>query len=171
MTAPSNNLQQRLRVTRYEKATEASAKVLDRIGVGPTHRRFLELKEIDDLWPGYLARLRDGGDSRERWTSEDVEHVRRRVEGLRDFLAGDPLIWFTLVNGEPVGAEVPAGPVLSAALGYLVSPAGDLMLTSSDLTNGICIEFNHLATGDEYEIVTWGISADPEAQMPDAGPQ
>ncbi len=66
-----------------------------------------------------------------------------------------PVVWFTLVDAKPAGAEVPTEALLDAGLDYLVSRAGDLMLTSTDSSHGLCIELNHLATGDEYEIVGW----------------
>jgi hypothetical protein len=150
----SGPLQRRLRAARYEKAVEASVGALRGIGV-PAQRR-LRLPEVEELWPGYLARLREGGDARERWAAGRVEDVRRRVDGMREAMGGMSVAWLTLVDSEPVGVVVPADAVLGAALGYLVSPAGDLMLTTLDLGDGACIELNHLPTGDEYESVTWG---------------
>jgi hypothetical protein len=78
------------------------------------------------------------------------------VDELGDAVGGLPMVWLALVDMEPVGLEVPAEKMLDAALGYFVSPAGDLMLTTHDVADGLCIECNHLALGDEFEIVTWG---------------
>ncbi len=149
-------LQQRLRLGRYHKATRACAEVLDGIGIAEGDRRFLDLREVEGLWPRYLSRLRDGGDSREQWPLEQTEHVRLRIDELRDAASGVRMVWFALADTEPVGVEVPAAPILAAGFSYLVSPAGDLMLATQDLADGVCIELNHLATGDEYEVVTWG---------------
>lgn len=52
--------------------------------------------------------------------------------------------------------ELSADVLLRAAMAYFVSAAGDLMLTTRNASNGVCVEFNHLAKGDEYEIVAWG---------------
>lgn len=150
----SSPLQRRLRAIRYQKAAVACAEVLEGIGV-PEQRR-LELSEVDELWPRYISRLRDGGDARERWPADQVEGARCRIGDMRGATHGLSVVWLALVNSEPVGVEVSADAVLEAALSYLVSPAGDLMLTTLDLADGACIELNHLATGDEYEVVTWG---------------
>lgn len=151
---PPSPLQRRLRTTRYEKAAKACAEVLEGIGV-PEQRR-VEVSEVDELWPRYISRLRDGGDARERWPAAQVDDVRRRIDDMREAADGLSVVWLALVDAEPVGVEVPATAILEAGLSYLVSPAGDLMLTTPDLVDGACIELNHLATGDEYEAVTWG---------------
>lgn len=150
----SSPLQRRLRATRYAKAAKACAEVLN--GIGVPAQRGLDLSEVDELWPRYIARLRAGGDSRERWPADQVDDVRRRIDDMRAATHGLSVVWLALVDAEPVGVEVPANAVLEAGLSYLVSPAGDLMLTTPDLADGACIELNHLATGDEYEVVTWG---------------
>lgn len=149
-------LERRLRAIRYRKATEVCAEVLDGIAVGEEHRRFLDLDEVEELWPRYLSRLRDGGDRRERWPADQLEDVRHRIDDLRSAASGWTVVWLALVDSEPVAVEVPADAMLGAGLSYLVSPAGDLMLATRHLADGACIELNHLATGDEYEIVTWG---------------
>jgi hypothetical protein len=131
--------------------------VLDGIGVTQDRRRFLELSEVDRLWPRYLSQLRGGGDDREQWPADRREDVQLRIEELRKASSGLTVVWLALVKSEPLGVEVPADVLLGAGLGFLVSPAADLMLTTSDLAHGVCIEFNHLDAGDEYEIVTWGI--------------
>ena len=156
MTDPSTSLEKRLRAARYRKAIQACEAVLDGIGVAGSERRFLALDDVEELWPRYVARLRDGGDSSERWPAERVDHVRRRIEELRVGTAGATVVWLTLVASEPIGVRVPADPLLAASLDYLVSPAADLMLTTPDAKDGLAVERNHLATGDEYEITTWG---------------
>jgi hypothetical protein len=64
-----------------------------------------------------------------------------------------------MFGSEPIGVEVPAGPLLSAALAYFVTRAGDLMLGTRDAADGICIELNRLAEREEYEVVAWGVFA------------
>jgi hypothetical protein len=76
-----------------------------------------------------------------------------------DSLGARAVVWLALVDSEPAGFEVPADAILRAALTYFVSEAGDLMLTSLDTTDGIRVEFNHVATGDEYEVTAWGAFA------------
>jgi hypothetical protein len=82
--------------------------------------------------------------------------VCRHLEAIRDATVGRRLIWLVLMDAEPVGLEVPASSMLDAALDHFVSGSGDLMLASPGAVDGVCVELNHLATGVEYEIVTWG---------------
>jgi hypothetical protein len=117
----------------------------------------LDPNEVDEIWSRYLVRLRDGGDVRKRWPVEQLAEVQRHVDEVREATSGMTVVWLALVNSEPVGVEAPADELLGAGLSYLVSPAGDLMLTTSDVSDGICVERNHLAEGDEYEIVGWGV--------------
>lgn len=155
MKSPSP-LERYLRSRRYRMAAEVCAEVLDSIGVPEQQYRVLEISELDVLWPQYLGRLRDGGDERERWPAEQIEDVRRRIGEVREIMLEEVAVWLALMAGDPVGIEVPAAAVIESALDYLVSPAGDLMLATPRGTDGLCIELNHLAMGDEYEMVTWG---------------
>ena len=149
-------LERLLRAKRYAKAVEACERILDGVGVSEDRRRVLDLSHVDILWPSYVSRLRAGGDTRERWPAGLHEDVLRRIDALRKTASVRTVVWLSLVNAEPVGIEVPADTILGAGLSYLVSPAGDLMLTTRDLAHGVCIELNHTSDGDEYEIVAWG---------------
>lgn len=153
----SSPLERRLKENRYRQAIKLSARVLDGVGVPEERRRFIPVNEVEEIWPQYLAKLREGGDGRAQWPARQITDVRRSVAELRDRACDANVIWLTLVNGEPVGAEVPAGLLLGAGLDYLVSPAGDLMLTSRDVSDGLCIELNHVVDGNEYELVGWGL--------------
>jgi hypothetical protein len=150
-------LERGLRENRYNQAVESCVRVLDGIGVPEERRRVIALDEVAEIWPRYLAKLREGGDGRKHRPADQIVDVRGQVEDLRGRAADTTLIWLALVNGEPVGVEVPAALLLGAGIDYLVSRASDLMLTSWDVSDGVCLEFNHLATGDEYEIVGWGL--------------
>lgn len=153
----SSRLERRLGENRYRQAIESCAGVLDGVGVPEERRRFIPLDEVEEVWPQYLSKLREGGEGRKQWPAGQITDVRRSVDELRDRASDATVVWLTLVNGEPVGAEVPARSLLAAGLDYLVSRAGDLMLTSRDVSDGVCIELNHLVDGDEYEIVGWGL--------------
>jgi hypothetical protein len=152
----SNPIERRIHENRYERAVESCARVLDAVGVPEGRRRFIALREVEDIWHRYLSKLRDGGDGRRQWPAEQIANVRRHVDDLRDRASETTVVWLALVNGAPVGAEVPADTLLGASLDYLVSRASDLMLTSRDVSDGVCIELNHVSTGDEHEIVGWG---------------
>lgn len=130
--------------------------MLDGLGVAEERRQILDLGAVNDIWPQYLSRLREGGDARERWPSDRRDDAKRRIDELGAAASGRRLVWLGIAHSEPIGIEVPADALLEAALDYLVSPAGDLMITSRDVRDGICIELNSVAAGAEYEIVTWG---------------
>lgn len=153
----SSPLERRFRENRYRQAVESCAHVLNGAGVPEERRRFIPLDEVEEIWPQYLSKLREGGDGRKQWPAGQIADVRRRVDELRDCASGATVVWLALVNGEPVGAEVPAGSLLAASLDYLVTRAGDLMLTSRDVSDGLCIELNNVVDGNEYEIVGWGL--------------
>jgi hypothetical protein len=152
----SSPLNGRLRAFRYRRAAEACGPILDGLGVSEERRQFLELADLDALLPSYIARLRAGGDTRDQRPAERHEEVRRRTDSLRDATSGLAVVWFASVGQETVAVEVPADPLLAAGLDYLVSRAADLMLTTRDLADGLCMGLNHFASGDEYELVTWG---------------
>jgi hypothetical protein len=154
--SPSPALQRRLRESRYLKDVESFARVLDGLGAPPDQRRTLELSKVEKLWPVFIDCVRQHEESAARWPADQRDAVVRRVAELRDATSETRVIWFGLVNSQPVGIEVPARPLLEAALDYLVSRAGDLMMATTDATGGLCIEFNHLPDGDEYEITSWG---------------
>lgn len=150
-------IERRLRENRYRTAAESCTRVLDGLGVDEGQRRVLQIDEVDELWPRYLSRLRDGDDASATWPVERFADVQRHVELVRSATAGMNVVWFAYMDSEPVGIEAPSETLLGAGLSYLVSPAADLMLTTKDVANGICIEQNHLAEGDEYEVVGWGL--------------
>jgi hypothetical protein len=72
-----------------------------------------------------------------------------------------PAVWLELAGDEPVAVEVTAGHMLRAGLTYFATRAAgpDLMLTSRNTNDGICVAFDHLPWGDEYEIHAWGAFA------------
>jgi hypothetical protein len=156
MNGSSNNLQRRLRARRYDEAARKSEEILDRIGVTVAERRVVCFDDIETLWPRLLEKLIAGGDVRERWAADEVKQVGLRIDQLRHTTADERLIWFTLADDEPIAIEVPAGPVLNAALPYLVSRANDLLLASHNLEDGVSVELNYVPPGNEYEMVTWG---------------
>jgi hypothetical protein len=157
MMGSQGPLQYRLRENRYRKAAESCARVLDGLGVPEERRRVVDPREVDKIWPRYILKLRAGGDVRKTWPVEQFADVQRHVDEVREGTSGMTAVWIALVNSEPVGVEAPADQLLAAGLSYLVSAAGDLMLTTGDVADGICIERNRLPEGDEYEIVGWGV--------------
>ncbi|HEV7492927.1 hypothetical protein [Baekduia sp.] len=151
-----SELARRLRVNRYRQAADVCLGVLRGLGVDESQTRVLDITDTDEIWPVYLERLRAGGEARERWSAARADEVGHRVDELRSVAGSVTMVWLALVDSEPIGVEVQAQVLLDAAMSYLVSRAGDLMLATGDVADGVCVERNHLATGDEFEIVTWG---------------
>ena len=152
-------LERRLRERRYETASHACVAVLEGLGLASSDLRVVALDELELTWSTYLARLRKGSDTAEHWSAAERGAVQLRLDQVSDTLGSLPVVWLALVDGEPVGVEAPSDALLRAALTCLVTGAGDLMLTTRDTADGLCVEFNHLATGDEYEVVAWGVFA------------
>jgi hypothetical protein len=167
MTDAGSALQRLLRKRHYARGAQACVEVLEGLGVTTDEQRVLLLEDVESLWPRYLARLRESSGEARRWTADESEAVQVQLDTISDAVDSLRVVWFATVDSEPVGVEVPAAPLLRAALAYFVTRAGDLMLVSPDAASGICVELNHLATGDEYEVVAWGVFAgEREASQP-----
>jgi hypothetical protein len=158
MERPSS-LERRLRERRYEKASRTCAEILEGIGIAASEYDIVSLDDVESIWPRYLTRLREGAESAERWPAAEREALQDRLDTLADALDGLSVVWLALIDSEPVGVKLSADVLLRAALTLFVSRAGDLMLTTRDGRDGVCVELNHLATGDEYELVAWGAFA------------
>jgi hypothetical protein len=149
-------LQRRLREARYTKAWEKCVRVLDGVGLTPSEHDLIVVAEIDDIWVRYLSRLRGNADTASHWPVDERDLLQDQLDQIADLVEGRPVVWFALVDDEPVGIEVSAESLLREALAYFVSPATDLMITSRDAADGLCVELNHQSWGDEYELAVWG---------------
>jgi hypothetical protein len=156
---PLGPLERRLRERRYEKSSRACAEVLEGIGIAAAEQHVVSLDDLESIWPQYLARLRESSGAAEHWSVDESGAVQLRLNRISDALGPLVVVWLAMVDSEPVGVEAPAAPLLRGALAYFVTRAGDLMLATRDAANGICVELNHVATGDEYEVVAWGVFA------------
>jgi hypothetical protein len=159
MMEGSSPLDRRLREARYRRGTQVCAQILESIGIPTTDLTFASLEEIDEIWPRFLQRLREDAASATRFSVEERVELQRQLDNTADTLGGLRVIWFALIDSEPVGVEVAAAVLLRAASVYFVSAATDLMLASRDTNHGISVEFNHLPSGDQYEVVAWGAFA------------
>lgn len=155
MDAPSP-LERRLRERRYHEGSRACIKILDGLGIEASEQHVFPMDEVETIWHRYLTRLRENSAAAERWPADEHGAVQARLDEFSDALGSVRVVWLSLVDSEPVAVGVFAGELLRAALTYFVTSAGDLMLTTRDANDGICVELNHLHTGDEYEVVAWG---------------
>lgn len=160
MSERSEELERRLREKRYNEAARSSVQVLEGLGIGEADRVVLALEEVESIWSRFLTRLRGRAGAAERWPASQSQSVQDRLDSIAERVDGMRVIWLMLADSEPVGVELPAAAPLRAALTYFVSRTGDLMLTSRDGSDGICLELNRRPTGDEYEVVAWGAFAE-----------
>lgn len=119
----------------------------------------VEPPALDTLWTAYIASLRVRAPTAQRWPMSGADALQACLNALADTGGASRAIWFTLVDSEPVAFEVEVAMLLRAALAYVVSPAGDLMLTTRDLADGICVELANRESWREYEVVSWGAFA------------
>jgi len=132
-------------------------KVLDGLPSSVGDRRLLTLAQTEELWNAYIGHLRGGDSGRRQWPASQRELVQRHLDCIREELDDVPAVWLVLVDQHPVGIELAAKALLPYATGLLVSRAGDLMLTSFDARDGLCVELNYQPWGDEYESAAWGV--------------
>jgi hypothetical protein len=157
----SPRLERRLRAWRYERAFRACAEILQGLGIDVSKADLVPVEELDSIWDRYIVRLRELSHEALRWPVEDRETVESVLSDIREAVGSRRVVWLPVVDSEPVGVEVRADGVLGAALACFVTRAGDLMLASRDTADGICVELNHFATGDYYDVVTWGFFRAP----------
>lgn len=156
MTNPGSPLQDALRRRRRQEHEDACVEVLKGIGLQAARTDFLSFDAAEDLFERYLHRLSEI-DEQSRWRSGDRSAADGYLGRIADFIGDTNAIWLALATNEPAAMKVPAAPLLRSASTYLVTRAGDLMLVSADTNDGICVELNYSATGDEYEISAWGV--------------
>lgn len=149
-------LQGKLREGRYTRASGVCLATLAGIGLAASEPQIVPLDELEALWSDYSARLKNAAVTAERWPLAAPDAAQRRLDEVAGAAGDFSVVWLALVETEPVGIRVPAGPLLRAALAYFVTRAGDLMLVTHDGEHGICVELNCHVTEDEYEVVRWG---------------
>lgn len=137
-------------------AVERCRQVLEGAGVDVRDEDVLPLTEVDRIWPAYIDELRARAGTAERFTAHDNDALQHRLSQIAERVGNGSAVWLALSDSEPVGIEAPAAPLLRAGATYFVSSAADLMLASRSLADGLAVELNHLAAGDEFEIVAWG---------------
>lgn len=152
-------LERRFRERSYEKGSQAGADILQGLGIASTEHRVVSLDVVEALWPRYLKRLSEYSNAAQHFPVGEGQAVQDRLDRLSDALGSLSAVWLAFVDSEPVGVETSARSLIRVALTYFVTGAGDLMLTTWDAADGLCLELNHLATGDEYEMVVWGAFA------------
>lgn len=160
MTHSPSQLERRLRELRYRKAAETCLATVRSLGPRDDEQlSVLDVPAIDTIWPHYISRLRAEHERSVRWPANEATAAQQHLDAIALSVGDLRAVWLALVDGEPVGIELAVGPLLTAGLSYMVTPAGDLMITARDLSSGFCAEFEHLPDLDQYAVAAWGAFA------------
>lgn len=156
MTNRQKLISAKTRERQYSAGCDNATQTLVGIGYSKCEFSKLALAETVEIWPRFIGRLRLESKHAVHFDADEANRVRELLERVADETPRVRAIWFSLFNQQPIGIELPAARLLRSSLGYIVTFAGDLMLSSRDAKDGICVEQNHAANGDEYELVSWG---------------
>ena len=149
-------LDRKLSEYRHRRAAEETLTVLRDTGVSVDAEDVIPLDELGPIWSRYIKRLNEAAPSAKRWPEDHVEAVSQHVRLLRDSIGRDRVLWFWLVESEPVAVAVRPDEVLTGAPPFLATRGHDLMISSRDATDGACLELNYEPDGDQYEFASWG---------------
>jgi hypothetical protein len=165
---PYERMERRRREERYREAAEEYKELLARISVDTDEVELIPMDRTDELWPRFVEKLKAANKDSRTWSSMEIDLVQNRVEELNPIAAGMRVVWFTQLQvGDAIAFEVPASPLLNAALSQLVVDTNDLMLATPDLASGLCLQWNYIGRDHEYELATWGrFSEHPPVSLP-----
>ena len=133
-----------------------SLAALRSVGIPADEAAVVPIGELESTWIRYLERLKVEANEPERWRSDQGPAVMERLERTAELIGDKKVLWLPLVSSEPVGIEVRADQMLRSAGAYFVTRANDLMLSTPEAADGLCLELNHLAEGNQYELTIWG---------------
>jgi hypothetical protein len=152
----SEVLEKKLVALRYAKAVATVGSRLRPLGIwlGETEVKSREATEQE--FQLFLQALRAASESKSSLTCLDQPVVQKYLESLAVYVGALRATWFMRSGAEVVGVVVPAAKLLRSAMRYEISGQHDLMLCDDGASGGICVELNHITTGDELEVVAWG---------------
>lgn len=127
-----------------------------------TDEDFLPLDQTRELRTRFIDCLRGSTTERQIWPADEVESVEARLVSLARPVGETRAIWLHNDDGMTGAVCVPVAPMLDDALRLFVTRQSDLMLSADDATDGLCVEWNHMPEGDEYEWCAWGVFAGVE---------
>jgi hypothetical protein len=125
-----------------------------------TGEDFMRLDETVDLSERFIAQLRSGVRDHHVWPLDRPAILEERLQSQADSLEEMDAVWLHKYAAATGAVVVPLEPVLRQALRLFVTRESDLMLCTKGATDGLCVELNQLAQGDEYELSAWGLFAD-----------
>ena len=123
---------------------------------------FLALDATLDLSTRFIDHLRAGVADNQVWPLDEPTVLEQRLVALADIFGETRVVWLHKYAAATGAILVPFSPVVRQALKLFVTREADLMLTTGDVTDGLCIELNQMPHGDEYEWSAWGAFAKGE---------
>lgn len=156
----SGELERRLLAMKgRSRRPQLSRWLAEEAGIEVTDEAFLPLDESRDLRTRFIDRLRTGVAERWIWPTDEVEPVEARLASLGAWLGEIEAILLHKDDALTGAVTVPVAPVLTEALRLFVTNESDLMLSTDNARDGLCVELNQMPGGDEYEWSTWGVFA------------
>lgn len=157
MTGRDRDLQLRVRKGKGRlQQAEFLLKLSEALGMDVPKSAFLGLEETDALREKFFDRVKR---AQEVWKSNfrpGDESLWNRIAIIRDGIGARPVTLLHRKDDVLGGLRLPAASVLARAREVWSVVGGDLSLTSPDLGDGFCLEFNHYHDHDEYELTVWG---------------
>lgn len=138
-------------------AAASTATLVERLNLGEAQIELLPRKDGNKVWEKYVRRLREGGDLRLAWPSVERYRLEEWMTLLTDELQSHSVMWFSNPQQDVViVAKLPLSRLPGQGLLGFVSYDSDLMLATSDLKSGLCVQVVFLGKREEYELVAWG---------------
>jgi|GEM_PF-6372862 len=127
------------------------------IGLRLTGNDFLDLDSTERLRHRFFAIVKSDRHAwRETWQPDQTSIIWTVLERVADSVDGQRFALFHRLNGYLGAVWVPGDAVLRHALEVWQVVGEDLCLAGEGLASGLCLEFNHYADHDEYELTAWG---------------
>lgn len=121
---------------------------------------FMGLDETVHLSEQFIVQLRSGVRDNHVWPLDEPATLEDRLLSQADSSEEMHAVWLHKYAATTGAVIVPLAPVLRQALRLFVTRESDLMLCTTGATDGLCVELNQLAQGDEYELSAWGLFAE-----------
>ncbi len=151
-----DRLNEKLDERRFEAAIGNALDVLSGLAIEASMADVLSRPSSAALWQRYIRQLRDCRPLALHWPREDEASIASYLTEVARSAGDRESVWLTYSDPVAIGVRVPAQALLSDSLTYFVTRASDLMLSSPDASDGICVELNAMPGRTQFEIKAWG---------------
>lgn len=164
----SKELQRRLREHKGRQLMPDFKSQLSRfLGHEIENTDFVGIETTEELRSKFFEKIKNSrikGDPDVRckiWDPTEIPQIWAFVANIASCVDKVKAVLFHRLDEYTGAVLVPARTVLvsaEAVWGIVGGPRGqDLCLSSIDLASGFCLEFDHYADRDEYELTMWGV--------------